>query len=147
MDGVESIIQSSQSSIRSLPTMAAILTVSAKTTPFPFAAIAAAAYTQKAEVNYEESASTVTFDYEGSSITAEDQIVQALAKAGGLAEDSAKVSVCKNGLLCSDLIVLSDTRLLRTRENPFHQYCRSRDHCCFERVGRSPRVSHLFGWS
>ncbi|KAN0139519.1 hypothetical protein V8E53_002635 [Lactarius tabidus] len=49
------------------------LVLSSKASPFPYAAVAIAMYTQKAEVNYEEDA------------------VRALAKAGGLAEDSVKI--------------------------------------------------------
>ncbi|KAA1469418.1 glutamate-tRNA ligase [Dentipellis sp. KUC8613] len=69
---------------------AGTLTVSAKASPFPFAAVVTAAYTQKAQVVYDESASGLTLELEGSTITSESDAVNALAKAGGLAEDSAK---------------------------------------------------------
>jgi glutamyl-tRNA synthetase len=68
------------------------LTVSSKLSPFPFAAIAIASYTQKAALNFDETATGITLDLNGSSITSEDQIVHALAKAADLAGDSAKVS-------------------------------------------------------
>ncbi|KAI0029739.1 glutamate-tRNA ligase [Vararia minispora EC-137] len=70
--------------------MAGTLTLSAKATPFPFAAVAIASYTQKAEISYEESVTGVLLDLDGSKITSEDEAVKALAKAGGMADDSAK---------------------------------------------------------
>ncbi|KAI0053848.1 glutamate-tRNA ligase [Auriscalpium vulgare] len=70
--------------------MAGLLTVSAKTTPFPFAAIAAASYTQKAKIEYDEAASGLTLDLDGTQLTTEEDTVKALAKAGGLSDDSAK---------------------------------------------------------
>lgn len=71
--------------------MSGILTVSPASSPFPFGSVAIATYTQKAELVFDESASRVTLDLNGSQITEEDEIVQALAKAGGLSDDSAKV--------------------------------------------------------
>lgn len=71
--------------------MTATLTVSPKATPFPFAAVAIASYTQKAEVVYDESAATLSLDLDGSKFSSESDAVKALATAGGLAEDSAKV--------------------------------------------------------
>ena len=67
------------------------LTISSKESPFPYAAVAIASYTQKAEVNYDESASGLTLTIEGTQVTSEEDAVRALAKAGGLAEDSVKV--------------------------------------------------------
>lgn len=64
--------------------------VSFKESPFPYAAVAIASYTKKAEVNYDESASGLTLTLEGIQITSEEDAVKALAKAGGLAEDSVK---------------------------------------------------------
>ncbi|KAI0256888.1 glutamate-tRNA ligase [Lactifluus subvellereus] len=66
------------------------LVVSFKASPFPYAAVAIASYTKKTEVNYDESASGLTFTFEGTQITTEEDAVKALAKAGGLAEDSVK---------------------------------------------------------
>jgi glutamyl-tRNA synthetase len=71
------------------------LTVSFKESPFPYAAVAIASYTQKAEVNYDASASGLTLAVEGTQITSEEDAVNALAKAGGLAEDSVKVHIVK----------------------------------------------------
>ncbi|TFY55086.1 hypothetical protein EVG20_g9451 [Dentipellis fragilis] len=70
--------------------MAGTLTVSAKASPFPFAAVVTAAYTQNAQVVYDEAAFGLTLELDGSTITTESDAVNALAKAGGLAEDSAK---------------------------------------------------------
>ena len=67
------------------------LTVSFKESPFPYAAVAIASYTKKAEVNYDESASGLTLTLEDTQLTSEEDAVKALAKAGGLAEDSVKV--------------------------------------------------------
>lgn len=66
------------------------ITLSTKSSPFPYAAIAIATYTQKADLIYDESVDGVTLDLEGSQLFAEDEIVADLAKAGGLAGDSAK---------------------------------------------------------
>jgi glutamyl-tRNA synthetase len=67
------------------------LIVSFKASPFPYAAVAIASYTNKVQVDYDESASGLIFTYEGTQITTEEDVVKALAKAGGLAEDSIKV--------------------------------------------------------
>jgi glutamyl-tRNA synthetase len=69
------------------------LTLSFKESPFPYAAVAIASYTQKAEVNYDQSASGLTLTIEGTQIMSEEDAVKALAKAGGLAEDSVKVQI------------------------------------------------------
>ena len=76
-----------------LPTSMAVgnLVVSSKASPFPYAAVAVATYTQKAEIIYDESAKGLTFTSEGTTVTTEEDAVRALAKAGGLAEDSVKV--------------------------------------------------------
>ncbi|KAK0497034.1 glutamate-tRNA ligase [Armillaria luteobubalina] len=68
------------------------LTVSAKISPFPFAAVATAAYTQKAEIVYDEAVTGPVLDLNGSTITVEEDIVHALSKAGGLSEDSSKTA-------------------------------------------------------
>ena len=67
------------------------LVVSSKASPFPYATVAIASYTQKAEVNYDESAQGFSFTFEGAEVTTEEEAVRTLAKAGGLAEDSVKV--------------------------------------------------------
>lgn len=68
------------------------LTLSTKTTPFPYAAIAIATYTQKADLNYDESVAGVTLDLGGVQYTTEDEVVHALAKAGALDADSPKAA-------------------------------------------------------
>ena len=70
--------------------MVGTLTVSSAASPFPYAALATATYTQKAKVTFDESAE-ISLDLNGSKVTGEDEIVRALAKAAGLADDSAKV--------------------------------------------------------
>lgn len=72
--------------------MAGALTLSSKTSPFPFAAIAIASYTQKATLDFDETAPGTTLDLNGTKLTSEDDIVHALAKAGELSADSIKVS-------------------------------------------------------
>ena len=69
------------------------LVVSLKASPFPYAAVGIALYTQKAEVNYDESAPGFSFTFEGTEVTIEEDAVRALAKAGGLVEDSVKVRI------------------------------------------------------
>ena len=71
--------------------MTGTLILSAKVSPFPLAAVAIAAFTGKAQVIYDESAN-LGLDLNGSQITQEHAIIYALAKAGGLSEDSTKVS-------------------------------------------------------
>lgn len=76
--------------------MVGVLTVSTAASPFPYAAIAIATYTQKAEVNFDEEVKLASLALDGINITGEDEIVRTLAKAGGLADDSANVSlVCQ----------------------------------------------------
>ncbi|OSX65375.1 hypothetical protein POSPLADRAFT_1054129 [Postia placenta MAD-698-R-SB12] len=70
--------------------MPGVLSLSSSASPFPYAAIAIATYTDKAELSYDESASGVSLQLNGSTISAEDEIVRALAKEGGLSDDSAK---------------------------------------------------------
>ncbi|KAI0086418.1 glutamate-tRNA ligase [Irpex rosettiformis] len=70
--------------------MVGVLTVSSSASPFPFAVLATATYTDKAEVHFDEGTSGTSLELNGTTITDEGEIVRALAKAGGLAEDSAK---------------------------------------------------------
>ncbi|KIM49350.1 hypothetical protein M413DRAFT_438537 [Hebeloma cylindrosporum] len=70
--------------------MAQILTVPTKQSPFPYAATGIAAYTGKAEIAFDDSASTLALAVDGAIINDEDVIVQSLAEQTGLAEDSAK---------------------------------------------------------
>ncbi|KAJ3728456.1 glutamate-tRNA ligase [Lentinula raphanica] len=68
------------------------LTLSSKLSPFPYSALAIAAYTEQCEVTYDETATSVSLDLNGSKIDTEEEIVHALAKVGGLSEDSAKAA-------------------------------------------------------
>ncbi|OSD08417.1 glutamate-tRNA ligase [Trametes coccinea BRFM310] len=72
--------------------MSGVLTLTPTASPFPWAAAAIATYTGKATLNFDNTAKGVTLEIDGSKVTAEDEIVQALAKAGGLSDDSAKTA-------------------------------------------------------
>jgi glutamyl-tRNA synthetase len=72
--------------------MASTLTLSSKLSPFPYAAIAIASFTEKAALKFDETAKGITLDLNSSQITSEDEIVHALAKAASLSGDSVKVS-------------------------------------------------------
>ncbi|EGN95580.1 hypothetical protein SERLA73DRAFT_113195 [Serpula lacrymans var. lacrymans S7.3] len=68
------------------------LTLSTKTSPFPFAAVAVATYTQKAELIFDESATDAVLDINGTQLTTEEEIVHSLSKAGELSGDSVKTA-------------------------------------------------------
>lgn len=68
------------------------LTLSTKASPFPYAALAVATYTQKAELNFDETVSGVLLDLDGDQYTAEEEIVTILAKNAGIDGESTKVS-------------------------------------------------------
>ncbi|KAF7363728.1 putative glutamate--tRNA ligase, cytoplasmic [Mycena sanguinolenta] len=68
----------------------ATLTVSSKQTPFPWAAVAIASYTEKAELVFDETVTGITLQLNGTTTTDEEEIVHALAKSHGLADDSSK---------------------------------------------------------
>ncbi|KAJ7905853.1 glutamate-tRNA ligase [Mycena olivaceomarginata] len=68
----------------------ATLTVSSKQTPFPWAAVAIASYTEKAQLVFDETVTTTALQLNGSTVSDEEEIVHALAKAHGLADDSSK---------------------------------------------------------
>ena len=74
-------------------TMSATLTIPSKQSPFPYAAAAIAAYTGKANIDIEGSASAINLEINGSSINEEETIVQILAKESGLSEDSEKAII------------------------------------------------------
>lgn len=71
--------------------MSSTLVVASKQIPFPYAAITIASFTGKATVQFDDTAKETELTLNGSTITDEEQIVQALAKEGGLSDDSAKV--------------------------------------------------------
>ncbi|KAK7037996.1 putative glutamate--tRNA ligase, cytoplasmic [Favolaschia claudopus] len=66
------------------------LTLSSKQTPFPWAAVAVASYTGKAELVFDETVSGISLQLPSSAISDEEQIVHTLAKQHGLTEDSSK---------------------------------------------------------
>ncbi|KDQ60876.1 hypothetical protein JAAARDRAFT_31877 [Jaapia argillacea MUCL 33604] len=70
--------------------MAGLLTVSPKASPFPYATVAIAAYTQQAEIVFDDSVSSPSLDLKGSTITGDEEIVLAISKAGGLADEATK---------------------------------------------------------
>lgn len=76
--------------------MSATLTIPSKQSPFPYAAAAIAAYTEKADIDINDSATAINLDIDGSSINEEETIVQTLAKHLGLAEDSVKANIILN---------------------------------------------------
>ena len=78
--------------------MAGTLTLSSKLLPFPYGAVAIASYTQKADLVFDETASGISLDLKGSIINNEQGIVYALAKAGGLSDDSTKVSAQRTSI-------------------------------------------------
>ncbi|PCH37806.1 glutamate-tRNA ligase [Wolfiporia cocos MD-104 SS10] len=71
--------------------MSGVLTL--PVSPFPFAAAAIAAYTGKAELSFDQSASTPSLELNGVTISGEEEIVRALARVGGLLRDSPKTQV------------------------------------------------------
>ncbi|KIK83218.1 hypothetical protein PAXRUDRAFT_832105 [Paxillus rubicundulus Ve08.2h10] len=68
------------------------LSLSTKTSPFPFAALAIAFYTQKAELSFHEIDTGVTLDLDGAQYTTEEEIVKVLAKLGALDGESTKAA-------------------------------------------------------
>ncbi|KAF9566360.1 glutamate-tRNA ligase [Agrocybe pediades] len=70
--------------------MSSILTVPTKQSPFPYAATGIASFTAKAEVVFDDAATSMTLVAGASSITEEDDIVQQIGKEAGLLGESAK---------------------------------------------------------
>ena len=77
--------------------MPTTLTISSKQSPFPYAAIAIAAYTGKADLVFDDSTPEPILSVDGTTVTSEEDIVQALAKEGGFSEDSEKVIIFRFG--------------------------------------------------
>lgn len=67
------------------------LTLSTKASPFPYAALAIAIYTQRAEINFDETTTGVSLDLDGDKYATEDEIVMILAKIAGIDGENAKV--------------------------------------------------------
>ncbi len=72
---------------------AGTIPLSSKLSQFPYSTLAIASYTEKAEIVYDEAATGPSLELNGTKIDEEEEIIHALAKAGGLSEDSAKVLV------------------------------------------------------
>ncbi|KAG6898290.1 hypothetical protein C0992_000735 [Termitomyces sp. T32_za158] len=70
--------------------MAATFTIPIKASPFPFAALGISAYIGNVNLVFDEATQGIALTLNGSIITEESEIVQALAKEGNLADDSAK---------------------------------------------------------
>ncbi|TCD70262.1 hypothetical protein EIP91_004163 [Steccherinum ochraceum] len=70
--------------------MSGTLTVSPGASPFPWGAVSIATFTQKAELVFDQGASGVTLALDGTTITDDQEIIKALAKEGGLADESVK---------------------------------------------------------
>ncbi|KAH8826862.1 tRNA synthetases class I, catalytic domain-containing protein [Flagelloscypha sp. PMI_526] len=66
------------------------LRLSSKLSPCPYGAIGIATYTNVVEIIYDEDAKGVELDLNGTKLSSEPEIVLAIAKAAGLADDSAK---------------------------------------------------------
>lgn len=118
--------------------MAQILTVPTKQSPFPYAATGIAAYTGKAEIVFDDSASTLALAVDGATINDEDVIVQSLAKQTGLAEDSTKVGTHVTPRQRAFAEYLVDSGLFRLGQNLANARCLPR-HRLF--VGLSRRSS------
>jgi glutamyl-tRNA synthetase len=69
------------------------LTLPTKASPYPFAALATAAFTEKALTTFEDEASGAVLQINGSEIKDEIEIVQLLAKEAGLSEHTEKVGI------------------------------------------------------
>ena len=73
--------------------MSGTLTISPGASPFPWGPVSIATFTQKAELVFDQSASGITLVLDGTTVSDEAEIVRVLAKAGGLSDESVKVSV------------------------------------------------------
>jgi hypothetical protein len=124
------------------------LVVSSKASPFPYAAVAIATYTQKAEVNYDPSATGLSFTSEGTKVTTEEDAVRTLAKAGGLAEDSVKVRVVNSWEIKHDAymmlnVVGLDSRVLRSGQVSCQYHSSTSDYSVSRFSRRSPCLPNL----
>jgi glutamyl-tRNA synthetase len=71
--------------------MAQTLTLSPKLSPFPFAALAIAAYTQKTDIVFDDAATEAVLELNGSKISSQEDIIRALATDCASAEDTPAV--------------------------------------------------------
>lgn len=67
------------------------LTLSPTLSPFPYAAAALAAYTQQAELIFDDASTGVSLNLSGEAISGEEKIFEELVKASGLSSDSTAV--------------------------------------------------------
>ena len=73
--------------------MSGTLTISPGASPFQWGPVSIATFTLKAELVFDQSASGITLVLDGTTVSDEAEIVRVLAKAGGLSDESVKVSV------------------------------------------------------
>jgi hypothetical protein len=103
-----------------------VLTISAKSSPFPYAAAATATFTGKADLVFDDEAATPSLDLDGNKISSEEAIVLALAKAGGLSDDSSKVIHMPIPPQNQDLISLRTvSAVLRLSPGASKKHCRA----------------------
>ena len=67
------------------------LRLSSTLSPFPYAAAALAVHTKQAELVFDDTSTGVSLDLSGAVTSGEEEVVQELAKAGGLSSDSTAV--------------------------------------------------------
>jgi len=67
------------------------LTLSTKASPFPYAALAIATYTQKAELNFDDTATGISLDLDGDKYATEEEIVAILARIASIDGENTKV--------------------------------------------------------
>jgi hypothetical protein len=93
------------------------LTLSSKSSPFPFSVIAIAAYTGKAAVVFDEAASGITLELDEKTYHDEHDIVQIIGRASNLREDPSRV--CVDSMMTPRFIqyVCPDTRIFHSRQN------------------------------
>lgn len=111
------------------------LTVSSKQSSFPYAAIAIAAYTKTADIIFDDSISgfKLVLAVDGTPLTQEEDIVQALAKEGGLSSDSEKVFCPSSGVTLSELAL--DILVFHSFKNTAFSHCFPRDRVYFRFPG------------
>jgi len=69
----------------------AVLTAPTKQTPYPFAATGIAGYSGKTEIVFDDTATSISFIMDGSTIDEEEAIVYAIAKEANIPDDQDKV--------------------------------------------------------
>ncbi|KAN0077172.1 tRNA synthetases class I (E and Q), catalytic domain containing protein [Tylopilus felleus] len=80
-----------------------LLTLSVKASPFPYAALALATYTQKTELVFDENATGVSLDLDGDKYSTEEEIVAILTKIAGIDAESTKPEVSTYSALAKAL--------------------------------------------